>query len=89
MRGHFPLPDEVAPHPVGLGSDRPQVDFRRTQLEGRVEVGQIIRQAPHFLLMMLDQPSQFGALADQGRNHVAFHHEECSCSLKTREFSPS
>jgi|AATO01.1.fsa_nt_gi transposase-like protein len=81
----FPRPEETAPYPVGLGPDRPQVDFRGKQLEGGVKVGQIIRQTLHFLLMMLDQP---GALADQGRDHVALRHEQCSCSLKTREFSP-
>jgi hypothetical protein len=88
MRWHSPGRKKTAPHPVGLDPDRPQVDFRGEQLEGGVKVGQIIRQTLHFLLMMLDQPSQFGALADQCRNHVALRHGKCSRSLKTREFSP-
>jgi hypothetical protein len=52
----FTWSEKAVPHPVCLGSDRPQVDFRGKQPEGRVEVGQIIRQTPHFLLLMLDQP---------------------------------
>ncbi|WP_287669528.1 transposase [Accumulibacter sp.] len=84
----FPRPEETAPQPVGLGPGRPQVDCRGEQLEGGVKVGQIIRQMPHFLRMMLDQPSQFGALADQCRNHGALRQGKCSRSLKTGEFSP-
>ncbi|HRD87409.1 MAG: hypothetical protein JNN21_14240 [Candidatus Accumulibacter sp.] len=50
----FARPEEAVPHPKRLDPDRPQVDFRGKQLEGRVKVGQIIRQASHFLPMMLD-----------------------------------
>jgi hypothetical protein len=46
----FAQPEEAAPHPVDLDPDRPQVDFRGIQLEGRVKVGQVLRQTSHFLL---------------------------------------
>jgi transposase len=52
-------------------------------------VGQISRQSPHFLLVMLDQPGHLGALAYQGRHHVALCHEKCSCSSKTGAFWPN
>jgi hypothetical protein len=70
-----------------LGSDLPQVDFRGKQLERRVEVGQIRRQSPHFVLVMLDQPGHLGTLADQGRNDGALCHEKFSWGLKTGKFS--
>ena len=44
----FARPKEAAPHSMSLGPDRPQIDFRGKQLEGRVEVGQIIRQTFQF-----------------------------------------
>jgi hypothetical protein len=44
----FARPEEAVSHPMGLDPDRPQVDFRGKQLEGRVEVGQIIRRGVPF-----------------------------------------
>jgi transposase-like protein len=85
----FARPEEAVPYPMGLDPDRPQVDFRGKQLAGRVEVGQIIRQASHFLPVVLDQPRQIRALGDQGRNGKALCHEKCSRAVKTRGFASS
>jgi len=55
-------------------------------------VGENFRQTLYFLLfllLMLDQVGQLGALPDQGGYHVKVCHEKCSCSLKTGLFSPS
>jgi hypothetical protein len=53
----FPRPEEAVPRPVFLGAERPQVDFRGKQLEGRLQVGQINCQSPHFLPVMLVSPA--------------------------------
>ncbi|QKS28102.1 MAG: IS66 family transposase [Candidatus Accumulibacter similis] len=83
----FTRPAEAVSHPMALRPDRPQVEFRGKQLEGRVEVGQIVRHTSHLLPVMLDQLRQLRAFGDQGHNDVVLCHEKCSRSVKTKAFS--